>query len=78
MEGYLDHFGREGLDRFVASTEGWGAPVLDDRAAPVYGRHTAPGPAVREVVDAVLRGIGAPVEPGTPERLDPLRTHPQI
>ncbi len=78
MEGYLDHFGRPGLDRFVASTAGWQAPVLDDRAAPVYTRHTAPGAALTEVVDSILAGLGTRIEPGTPERLDPLRSNPNI
>lgn len=77
-EGYLDHFGPLGLARFAGSTAGWGAPILDDRAAPVYPRHTAPGPRVMGAVDALLTRLGCRIEPGMPDRLDPLRRDPQI
>lgn len=78
VEGYLDHFGAPGLERFVASTAGWEAPVLDDRAAPVYGRHTAPGRPVLEAVDSVLGALASRIETAPPEQLEALRVHPQI
>ena len=77
-EGYLDHFGQPGLARFVESTDGWNAPILDDRAAPLYGRHTAPDAAVTGIVDDMLRDIGSQMLEGTPERLDALRSNPDI
>lgn len=77
-EGYLDHFGQPGLARFVESTEGWDAPILNDRHAPLYGRHTAPGAALTAIVDGMLRDLGSELLEATPERLDALRSHPEI
>ncbi len=77
-QGYLDHFGRDGLRRFAHSTTGWEAPILDDRRAPVYPRSTGPGPEVTAVVDDLLRDMGSRIEPGRPDRLDLIRTNPQI
>lgn len=54
VEGYLDIFGEAGPGRFFETTDGWDTPVLDDRPAPIYRRHTAPGAAVREITDAAL------------------------
>ncbi|MCA0930000.1 gamma-glutamylcyclotransferase family protein [Ruegeria profundi] len=39
VQGYLRAFGEEGADRFFASTDGWEAPILNDRAEPRYTRH---------------------------------------
>lgn len=39
VQGYLREFGSEGVDRFFATTDGWDAPILDDRGAPRYPRH---------------------------------------
>lgn len=38
VKGYLTEFGEEGVARFFATTSGWNAPILDDRAAPIYPR----------------------------------------
>ena len=38
MAGYLTVFGWEGVGRFVQSTVGWSAPMLQDRSAPLYPR----------------------------------------
>ncbi len=78
VQGYLDLFGPDGVARFAKSTDGWQAPILDDRDAAVYPRHTRPGPEVTTLVDAMLGGLGSRIEPGRPDRLDPLRTSPQI
>lgn len=37
-QGFLTEFGEDGLARFFQTTHGWDAPVLNDRAAPVYPR----------------------------------------
>jgi len=58
VEGYLEVFGETGPARFFETTDGWDAPVLDDREAPIYRRHTAPGPGVRAVTDAALSQLG--------------------
>ena len=38
VQGYLREFGEDGARRFFDTTHGWDAPVLNDRAAPVYPR----------------------------------------
>lgn len=54
VAGYLDVFGREGAEEFFATTDGWNAPVLDDRHAPIYPRATALHADVRKRVDTAL------------------------
>ena len=39
VQGYLREFGEEGVARFFETTDGWDAPMKDDRDAPVYPRH---------------------------------------
>ena len=39
VQGYLREFGEAGAQHFFDTTDGWDAPVLDDRADPVYPRH---------------------------------------
>lgn len=38
VQGYLRQFGEDGVARFFATTDGWSAPILNDRAAPRYPR----------------------------------------
>lgn len=62
-QGFLHEFGEEGLARFFATTEGWDAPVLNDRAAPRYPRAQVLAPDETRLVDMHLERIGAPVTP---------------
>ena len=39
VQGYLRVFGQEGAEQFFATTDGWDAPVHNDRTAPRYPRH---------------------------------------
>ncbi|MHA6263475.1 gamma-glutamylcyclotransferase family protein [Arenibacterium sp. CAU 1754] len=39
VQGYLREFGRDGVERFFATTSGWDAPILNDRAEPRYPRY---------------------------------------
>lgn len=39
VQGYLRAFGPDGVRRFFDTTDGWDAPILNDRAAPRYPRH---------------------------------------
>jgi gamma-glutamylcyclotransferase (GGCT)/AIG2-like uncharacterized protein YtfP len=64
IQGYVAHFGEAGVARFVATTDGWHAPVLDDRAAPRYGRAAATTAAERALVDSWLLRLGTPVIDG--------------
>ena len=64
VQGYLAEFGPAGAERFFATTTGWDAPVLNDRAAPRYPRATGPGDAERAVVDSALISLGCRIVPG--------------
>ncbi|UWQ19050.1 gamma-glutamylcyclotransferase family protein [Jannaschia sp. M317] len=54
VRGYLQQFGEAGVHRFFATTDGWQAPVRDDRAAPLYPRAQQLSQAERALVDAAL------------------------
>jgi hypothetical protein len=38
LQGYLREFGEEGARRFMATTDGFAAPLLNDRESPLYPR----------------------------------------
>ena len=59
IQGYLRHFGPDGVARFVATTEGWNAPVLNDRAAPLYPRAQRLTAAETGLVDTILQAQGS-------------------
>jgi len=61
VQGYLREFGEAGAARFFETTDGWDAPILDDRALPIYARHQSLAPAERAFVDDQLRLYGANV-----------------
>lgn len=58
LQGYLHEFGRDGADRFLATTTGWEAPILDDRAAPRYPRALRLSDEEHSYVDAALERMG--------------------
>ena len=59
VQGYLREFGRDGVRHFFETTDGWQAPFVDDRAAPVYPRAQVLDTGERALVDAELARIGA-------------------
>ena len=59
VQGYLDVYGENGVENFFDTTAGWDAPVLNDRAAPVYPRHQKLQPTERRLVDDHLDRVGA-------------------
>ena len=59
VQGYLQEFGRDGAERFLRSTDGWDAPILNDRVAPIYPRHQLLTSFEKDVVDAALRSLGS-------------------
>ncbi|MDD9741780.1 MAG: gamma-glutamylcyclotransferase [Marinovum algicola] len=59
LQGYLHRFGVEGVTGFVATTDGWEAPILDDRAMPRYPRHQVLAAEERTMVRDVLTDAGA-------------------
>ncbi|MGV6812209.1 MAG: gamma-glutamylcyclotransferase family protein, partial [Brevirhabdus sp.] len=54
LQGYLAEFGERGVLRFLGTTDGWQAPVLDDRAAPLYPRAQTLTRLERAFVDDTL------------------------
>lgn len=64
FQGFLDTYGPAGLARFVATTDGWDTPILDDRAAPRYPRAQALSLAETAAVDSTLAGLGARILAG--------------
>lgn len=58
IQGYLREYGPEGVDRFITTTDGWDAPILDDRSAPRYPRHQRLNDRERTMVDAQLARLG--------------------
>lgn len=54
VQGFAGEYGPAGVEAFFATTCGWEAPVIDDRAAPRYPRAQRLGPAERAAVDAGL------------------------
>lgn len=61
VQGYLREYGAEGVARFFATTAGWDAPLLDDRASPIYPRHQRLAPAERARVDDALGQLGVTI-----------------
>ena len=61
IQGYLRVFGEPGVAHFIATTDGWDAPVLDDRANPRYPRAQVLTPAELARVDALLVDVGSTV-----------------
>ncbi len=59
VQGYLRAYGEEGADRFIGTTDGWEAPILNDRAEPRYPRHQQLRPDEKEFVDERLKSISA-------------------
>ncbi|MEO0922622.1 MAG: gamma-glutamylcyclotransferase [Pseudomonadota bacterium] len=59
VQGYLEVFGRGGVERFFQTTDGWEAPVRDDRSTPIYRRHQQLDVTQTDIVNAMLRNVGA-------------------
>ena len=59
VQGYLRQYGSDGADRFFATTEGWEAPILNDRADPRYPRHQQLSTSDKQFIDDRLANIGA-------------------
>ena len=61
VQGYLRVYGEAGAHRFFETTEGWGLPVLNDRAAPRYPRHQPLSAAETAFVDTKLADLRVPI-----------------
>ncbi|WP_075220900.1 gamma-glutamylcyclotransferase family protein [Acuticoccus yangtzensis] len=58
VQGFLTEFGMAGVERFMASTDGWHVPVLNDRAAPRYPRAQQLTAQETALVDRLLADAG--------------------
>ncbi|RVT85541.1 gamma-glutamylcyclotransferase [Rhodobacteraceae bacterium CCMM004] len=59
VQGFREEFGEGGVTRFFETTDGWDAPILDDRAQPLYPRAERLDPGERALVDRWLGRVGA-------------------
>ncbi len=59
VQGYLREFGEAGVARFFDTTDGWDAPIRNDRARPIYPRHQSLTAKETALVDGHLARIGA-------------------
>ena len=57
VQGYLREFGEDGVSRFFETTDGWEAPVRNDRRDPVYSRHKRLTADEIDLVDQYLRAL---------------------
>ncbi|WP_164660251.1 gamma-glutamylcyclotransferase family protein [Tropicibacter sp. Alg240-R139] len=64
VQGYHQMFGLKGVTDFFATTDGWDAPILDDRAAPRYPRHQTLTPEETALVESHLADLNVkPIQP---------------
>jgi hypothetical protein len=59
LQGYLNVFGKDGAIAFMETTDGWDAPILDDRSAPIYPRHQTITAQERSLFDTLIESVGA-------------------
>lgn len=65
LQGYLQLFGPDGVSGFLETTDGWEAPILDDRATPIYPRASAITTQEREMFVDLLGDLGVRVMKGS-------------
>ncbi|TLP43371.1 gamma-glutamylcyclotransferase [Cohaesibacter sp. CAU 1516] len=61
MQGFLHKFGEEGVARFVAETDGWQTPIVQDRDRPFYPRSVTLSLEEEELIDHYVKLSGAPL-----------------
>jgi len=61
VQGFHHHFGEEGVVRFFETTDGWDAPILDDRHNPIYPRHQKLNQKETGLTDSALVTVGASI-----------------
>ncbi len=62
ITGYQDIFGETGVGHFFDTTDGWDAPILDDRKEPIYPRYVEPSPDQKLMIDDRLASLSAVVK----------------
>ena len=66
VQGYFRAFGAQGVADFFETTDGWDAPVLNDRAAPRYVRHQSLSAEEMLQTDFWLQQVSARVVTSAP------------
>ena len=61
VQGYLSEFGEAGVRHFFDTTDGWDAPIRDDRPDPIYPRHQVLTRDEQSLVLDELARVGAKV-----------------
>lgn len=61
VQGFAREFGEDGVQRFFQTTDGWDAPILDDRSAPRYARHQRLTEDQRSMTDDALVALGVTI-----------------
>lgn len=69
VQGYFREFGVDGVTHFFETTEGWNAPILDDRADPIYPRTQVLSAEEIALVDEGLSKLSAVVKKRDETRL---------
>ncbi|CUH40133.1 hypothetical protein JSE7799_02863 [Jannaschia seosinensis] len=59
VQGFLTEFGATGVARFFDTTDGWDAPIRNDRDVPIYPRAQTLSLEEQAIVDENLARIGA-------------------
>ena len=59
LQGYLTEFKEKGALDFIATTDGWDAPILNDRAQPIYPRSQRLTDEQTDFVNTALSELGA-------------------
>lgn len=59
VQGYFREFGLDGVAHFFETTEGWNAPILNDRSDPVYPRAQMLSAEETALVDEGLSRLSA-------------------
>ena len=62
VQGYFREYGETGVQEFFETTHGWGAPVLNDRADPIYPRHQRLSKLETDLSDHWLNNLPAEVK----------------
>ncbi|MFV0492105.1 MAG: gamma-glutamylcyclotransferase family protein [Pseudorhodobacter sp.] len=65
LQGFLREFAEIGVAEFFATTDGWEARIIDDRAAPLYPRAQVLTSRERGIVDTHLAAQGCTIRPGS-------------
>lgn len=62
VQGYFQRFGELGVTRFFETTDGWDAPIRNDRATPIYPRAQTLSQVETAIVDRWIETLSTQVQ----------------